>query len=331
MLRPRPLPSAGGGGAARTGYTRQVSARIQVELEGRTLSLSNLDKVLYPATGTTKGEIIDYYRRIAPVLLPHLADRPVTLRRFPDGVEGESFYEKNAPRHRPDWVATVALASPGSTKGRQRIDYAVICDLPTLVWAANLAAVELHVPMWRVQPERSARDSDLLVFDLDPGEGAGLVDCARVALQVNATLSRGLHCYPKTSGSKGLQLYVPLAGDQPWQAVEGYARAVAAELESRGAGVVSVMRRDLRRGKVLVDWSQNNPAKTTVSPYSLRAREEPWVSTPVSWEEVERAAGGDAEGLRFHPAQVLDRVEREGDLFAPLLAGRRRGRVPAGG
>jgi bifunctional non-homologous end joining protein LigD len=300
------------------------STKVAVAVDGRELTLSNLHKVLYPEVGFTKGEVIDYYSRIAPVLLPHLADRPLTLKRYPDGVDGKSFFEKNSPSHRPDWVRVVELASPGSTKNRDTINYTVIDGLPSLVWAANLATLELHTPMWRVGPRGAVRNPDLLVFDLDPGAPATIVECCQVALLVRGRLAAdGLSAYPKTSGSKGLQLYVPLDAKRPWEDVHAYSRTVADALAGAHNGlVVSNMKRDLRGGKVLVDWSQNNGAKTTVSVYSLRARAHPTVSTPLTWDEVE--AGAEGAPLVFAAGEVLDRVEEMGDLFAPLLEGGQR-------
>jgi bifunctional non-homologous end joining protein LigD len=293
--------------------------RVTVEVDGRRLSLSNLDKVLYPDTGFTKGEVIDYYSRIAPVLLPHLADRPLTFKRYPEGVEAEPFFQKNAPSHAPEWVRTVPLPTPGSTKSRAVTTYAVVCELATLVWAANLATIELHVPMWKVGRDGAAAPPDLMVYDLDPGPPATIVECCEVARLIRAALGEeGLSAWPKTSGSKGLQLYVPLVPGRPWQDVHGYARRLAERLErDRPDLVVSNMKKALRRGKVLVDWSQNNAAKTTVAVYSLRARAAPTVSTPVTWAEVEDCRSPD--DLRFTSAEVLARVEEVGDLFAPLL------------
>jgi bifunctional non-homologous end joining protein LigD len=302
--------------------------RVTVTVEDRTLTLSNLDKVLYPATGFTKGEVIDYYTRIAPVMLPYIESRPLTLKRYPDGVEGKSFFEKNAPSHTPDWIPKVRLPTPGSTKDRDTIDFVVAHELPTIVWAANLAALELHVPMWRVGPRGKVFNPDLLVFDLDPGAPATVVECCEVALLLRERLrADGLSAYPKTSGSKGMQLYVPLDAKSPWEDVHGYAKLLARDLtESHKDLVVWQMKKDLRGGKVLVDWSQNNSAKTTVAVYSLRAREAPTVSTPISWDEVE---GCDRpEQLRFTAPEVLDRVTHLGDLFAHALDG--SGSIPAG-
>ena len=300
--------------------------KVAVEVEGRTLTLSNLDKVLYPEVGFTKAEVIDYYTRIAPYLLPHVANRPLTFKRYPDGVEGKFFFEKNAPSHAPEWVPRVTLPSPGSTKNRTTINYAVMNDLPTLVWAANLAALEFHVPMWRVNLRARSdatrtRNPDLLVFDLDPGPPASIVECCQVAQRVREVLDAdGLTGYPKTSGSKGLQLYVPLDAKRPWDDVHTYARELAQRLEKEHPElVVWNMKKELRTGKVLVDWSQNNPAKTTIAVYSLRARPAPTVSTPVTWDEVEACA--DPTDLRFTSADVLARVDDLGDLFAPCLDG----------
>lgn len=296
------------------------SQKVAVEVEGRQLTLSNLDKVLYPEVHFTKAQVLDYYTRIAPVLLPHLRGRPATFKRYPDGVDGKFFFEKNAPKHAPDWVRTVELASPGSTKNRETINYVVIDDLPTLVWAANLAALELHVPMWRVGPRGAAKGADTLVFDLDPGPPATIVECCAVAQILREALDTdGLTAYPKTSGSKGLQLYVPVKpvdAERTWS----YARALAQRLENEHPKlVVFKMEKALRPGKVLVDWSQNSPTKTTVAPYSLRARPLPTASTPVTWEEVEGCRA--PEDLRFTADEVLDRVSEYGDLLAPLLEG----------
>jgi bifunctional non-homologous end joining protein LigD len=287
----------------------------------RELTLSNLSKVLYPETGFTKGQVIDYYTRIAPVMLPHLKNRPFTFKRYPDGVEGKFFFEKNAPKHRPSWVKTVQLPSPGSTKNRTTIDYALTNDLPTLVWAANLATLEMHVPMWRVDGKGKPKNPDTMVFDLDPGPPATIVECCQVALLLSEVLEAdGLDVYPKTSGSKGMQLYVPLAGRNPWEDVHAYSRDVAEKLESEHPElVVSNMKKDLRGGKVLVDWSQNNAAKTTICVYSLRARPRPTVSTPITWDEVE--ACEQPEDLVFVSGDVLARVEEHGDLFEPVLHG----------
>ncbi|MGQ0468200.1 MAG: non-homologous end-joining DNA ligase [Sporichthyaceae bacterium] len=289
--------------------------RVTVEVLGRQLSLSNLDKVLYPDAGFTKGEVIDYYTRIAPVMLPHLADRAATRIRFPDGVAGNSFFEKNAPTHTPDWVRTATLPVPGSTKNREEIAYVVVDELPTLVWLANLAALELHVHQWRLDGDAPG-PADRLVLDLDPGEPAGLQECAWVALLLREELA-GLDPLVKTSGSKGLQLYVGLA-PTPSDEVSAWAKDLAVRMEATHRSlIVHRMEKAVRGGKVLIDWSQNAGAKTTVAPYSLRARPQPTVSTPVDWDEVEQAAGG--APLRFTAPEVLDRVADRGDLFEPLL------------
>lgn len=291
-------------------------SRITVEVEGRKLVLSNLDKVLYPAAGFTKAQVIDYYQRIAPMLLPHIAGRPVTIKRYPDGVDGKFFFQKNAPSH-PDWVPTARLPSPGSTKSRDTIEYILGGDLPTLIWAANLAALELHTPMWRYP---LVGQPDLLVFDLDPGPPATIVQCCTVALLLKPLLTDlGLEPVAKTSGGKGLQLYAVIAKLSSDDA-SAMAKDLAERLENDEPDlVVSRMTRALRPGKVLIDWSQNNAAKTTVAPYSLRAREQPTVSTPVSWDEVESCKR--PADLTFTAEDVLTRVEANGDLFAATTVG----------
>ncbi|GAA3576734.1 hypothetical protein GCM10022419_067380 [Nonomuraea rosea] len=286
--------------------------KVPVKVDGRELTLSNLDKVLYPDYGFTKAEVIDYYSRIGPVLLPHLQGRPLTVKRYPNGVNGQFFFEKNAPEHTPSWVRRVNLPAPGSTKNRESIDFAVIGDLPALVYYANLAALELHVPQWRVDEEGRALPPDTLVFDLDPGPPATIVECCRVALMLREVLkSEGLTARPKTSGNKGMQLYAD------WDCREepsAYAKRLAQLLEKEHPReVVSVMTKKARPGKVFIDWSQNNPAKTTVAPYSLRAREQPTVSTPLLWKEVEGCER--PEDLVFTAPDVLARVEKRGDLF----------------
>jgi bifunctional non-homologous end joining protein LigD len=306
-----------------------VPASVQVG--ERRLVVSNLEKILYPETGFTKGQVLDYYARVASVLLPHVAGRPLTRKRYPNGVEGASFFEKNAPRGTPDWVRTVRLPVPGSTKNRDTVDYVVADDLATLVWLANLAALELHVPQWRVGPDGGVLPADLLVFDLDPGPPASVVDCCEVAVAIrDVAADDGLVLYPKTSGSKGLQLYAPLRPTASDDARE-YARRLALRLEKeRPDHVVSDMTKSLRHGKVLIDWSQNVAAKTTVAPYSLRARARETVSTPVTWDEV--AACRTPDDLTFVAREVLDRVETRGDLHADLvsLPMAKRGRLPGG-
>ncbi len=283
-----------------------------VEIEGRRLPLSNLDKVLYPATGTTKAEVIDYYARIAPVMVPHLDDRGVTLRRFPNGVDAGSFFEKRCPGHRPPWVAT--RRGPGDRDGD--IHYCCLDSTPALVWAANMAALEIHAPMARSDIETPT----MVVFDLDPGEPATIEQCADVALDIRHVLDGfGLAGAPKTSGSKGMQVYVPLnTSGVTHEAASAFALAVAQLLErARPDDVTSNMKKALRVGKVLVDWSQNSRHKTTIAPYALRARPRPTVSTPVTWPEVEAAAGG--APLSFEAPDVLARVAAHGDLFADTL------------
>ena len=282
-----------------------ASARLEVDVEGRRLSLSNLSKVMYPATGFTKGELIDYYTRVAPALLPHLRDRPLTLKRYPNGVESPHFYEKNRPSHAPDWVRSEEVAG---------IRYVVCDDLPTLVWLANLADLELH-------PSLSlAGDIDrptVMAFDLDPGEPAGLAECCEVALLLREALAAlGLESFAKTSGSKGIQVYVPLNTEVDYDSgTKPLSRALARLLESRHPKlIVSQQRKELRRGKVLIDWSQNDEHKTTVCVYSLRARERPTVSAPLEWAELD-----DPDRLVFEAGDVLERVELRGDLFAPVV------------
>lgn len=282
-----------------------------VDVDGIAVRLSNLDKVLYP-DGFTKGEVIDYYSRIAPVLLPHLTARPCTFVRFPNGVGGGSFFTKNAPKGTPDWVRTVRLPAPGSTQNRDEIDYVIVDDLATLVWAANLAALEMHVPQWRVGPRGGAQAADLVVVDLDPGAPATIVECCRLAVQIRDEL--GETAVAKTSGSKGLQVYARWPGGDSRNAMRDLARRLE---QASPELVVSRMAKELRPGKVLLDWSQNNPAKTTIAPYSLRGRDRPTVSTPLTWEEV-RGCQSPAD-LVFTATDVLPRMQQFGDLFAPLL------------
>ena len=294
-----------------------------VEVEGHRLTLSNLTKVLYPATGTTKAEVIDYYARVAPVMVPHLEDRGVTLRRFPDGVEGGSFFEKRCPGHRPRWMRTIS--GPGDRTGP--IGYCCLDSAAALVWAANMAALEIHAPMARSDIETPT----MVVFDLDPGEPADIVSCADVALDIRHVLDGlGLVGLPKTSGSKGMQVYVPLnTPGVTHEAASGFAQAIAQLLErARPGDVVSNMNKALRRNKVFVDWSQNSRHKTTIAPYSLRARPHPTASTPLTWDEVEACAGGTR--IAFEAEDVLDRLEDHGDLFAETLTLRQRLPEPQG-
>jgi len=291
---------------------------VLVDVDGRRLRLSNLDKVLYPDAGFTKGQVINYYSRIAPLLVPHLADRPVTLRRWPDGVTGPPFYEKNAARTAPDWMRTVRVETPGSTRGHETLDFVLLGDLPSLVWSANMAALELHIPQWTVDEDGARRTPDLLVFDLDPGPPATIVECCAVALRLREVLAEdGLDAYAKTSGSKGMQLYAAVSTDAAEQ-TSAYAKAVAERLAAEQPGlIVARMAKNLRPRKVFIDWSQNNPYKTTIAPYSLRGRPSPTVSTPVTWDEVERCRH--AGDLTFTADDVLNRVTEHGDLLAPLL------------
>jgi bifunctional non-homologous end joining protein LigD len=285
-----------------------------VEIDGRQLKLSNLDKVLYPEAGFTKGEVIDYYARVAAVMVDHVGDRGVTLRRFPNGVESQSFFEKRCPSHRPEWVP-VAIG-PGDRVGD--IGYCRLDSRPALVWAANMAALEIHAPMARCD---DIDTPTMVVFDLDPGAPADIHDCCEVALWIRETLAAvDLAVWPKTSGSKGLQLYLPVnAPGLTHEQASSFALAVAQALEKHhGDRVLSNMNKARRGGKVFIDWSQNSRHKTTVAPYSLRARPQPTVSTPVTWEEVEACADGD-DDLVFDAADVLDRVAEHGDLFAEVL------------
>lgn len=288
-----------------------------LEVGGQTIEVTNLDKILYPETGFTKGDVINYYIAIAPVLLPHTRDRALTLKRYPNGVTGPFFYEKNCPAHRPPWVKT----TPVWNEGKEReMNFCLANDLPTLVWAANLADLEIHTALARSrQPERPTA----LVFDLDPGAPADIVQCCEAAVVLRKMLAAdGLESFPKTSGSKGLQIFAPLNTSVTFEQTKSCAHAVAQRLEkAQPDTVVSKMQRALRRGKVLVDWSQNDTHKTTVCVYSLRAKPRPTVSTPLSWDEVEKCAKKrGAALLSFAPDQALKRVEKHGDFFEPLLS-----------
>jgi bifunctional non-homologous end joining protein LigD len=283
-----------------------ASRRVEVQVEERRLSLSNLDKVMYPAVGFTKGQVIDYYTRIAPALLPHLRDRPLTMKRYPDGVQGQFFYEKRTPSHAPDWVRREQVG---------KIEYIVCDDLPTLVWLANMADLELHPSLSLVDDiDRPA----VMAFDLDPGPPAGIPECCEVAFILRDALSQiGLESFAKTSGSKGIQVYVPLNVDgvDYDHGSKALSHALARHLEAQHPKlIVSQQRKDLRKGKVLIDWSQNDENKTTVCVYSLRARERPTVSTPLRWEELD-----DPGALVFEASDVLERVEEHGDLYAPVV------------
>jgi len=287
-----------------------AATRVEVDVQGHRLSLSNLDKVLYPAVGFTKGQVIDYYTRIAPAVLPHLRNRPLTLKRYPNGVDEGHFYEKQAPSHRPEWVEVAPIELRSKT-----INFVLCNDLPTLVWLANLADLELH-------PSLSLADDinrpSVMAFDLDPGPGTGLPECCEVAFLLRDALGQlGLECFPKTSGSKGIQVYVPLNTDDVDydHGSKRLSHALARHLEAQHPKlIVSQQKKELRKGKVLIDWSQNDEHKTTVGVYSLRARERPTVSTPLEWHELERP-----EELVFEAGDVLERVAEHGDLFAPVV------------
>src|SRR5580658_549095 len=287
-----------------------------IEVQGKQLKLSNLEKVLYPATGFTKQQVIDYYVRIAPAMVPQLAERPLTRKRYPNGVDAEFFYEKNAPQHRPDWVKTAPI---WSERNRRTIHYILADDLATLVWLANLAAIELHPSL---SLAKDITCPTMMVFDLDPGAPANIVQCCQVGLWLREIFEHfGLQSFPKTSGSKGLQVYVPLNTPTNYESTKTFAHALAQLLEHDHLDmVVSDMKKTVRTGKVFVDWSQNDEHKTTIAVYSLRARERPTVSTPVTWGEVERTLKKkDANLLVFEARQTVSRVEKLGDLFAPVL------------
>ena len=290
---------------------------VEVQIEGRTLKLTNLDKVLYPVPGFTKAQVIDYYTRVAPALLPHLRGRPLTLKRYPNGVDAEYFFEKNCPKHRPPWVQTTAVWSWGNDRW---MDYCVVDDLPTLVWVANLASLELHTSL---SIGKKIEQPQTMVFDLDPGPPADIVDCCRVGLWVRDLFAEnGMQCFAKTSGSKGLQLYVPLNTPVDYTRTKEVSKGIALHFEREHPDlVVHRQSKELRGGKILIDWSQNDQYKTTVNVYSLRAREQPTVSTPVTWDEVQACMEAeDASLLRFTYDQVLERIDRLGDLFEPVLS-----------
>lgn len=292
-----------------------MSAPTIVEVEGRKLKLTNLDKVLYPTTGFTKGQVIDFAVRIAPILLPHLAGRALTMKRYPEGVDHEYFFEKNAPMHRPDWVKTTPIWSDSN---HRTVHYILANDLSTLVWIANLASIELH-PSLSLATDIAM--PTMIVFDLDPGSPANIVQCAQVGLWVREVFDHfGLQSFPKTSGSKGMQIYIPLNTKTSYEQTKSFANAIARLLEQEHPElVVSDMKKAVRTNKVFVDWSQNDAHKTTISVYSLRAREHPTVSTPITWDEVEQALKKkDAEHLVFEAKDVLARVEKMGDLFEPV-------------
>ena len=290
-----------------------ASSKVTVEVDGQRLALSNLDKVLYPDTGFTKGEVIDYYVAVADALLPHVAERPLTRKRWPNGTSAASFFEKNTPRGTPSFVSTAFLPEHGD----DGVEYVVADSLATLVWLANLAALELHVPQWKVDDEGSPLDADLVVFDLDPGPPADIIDCCNVALALRQLLEvDGLTAYAKTSGNKGAQLYVPIE-PAPSTQTSAYAKAQAEKLEAALPDLVlSSMDKRARTGKVFIDWSQNNAAKTTVAAYSLRGVSRPTVSTPLTWDEVAEASVADQ--LTFEAADVVRRLDDHGDLLADV-------------
>ena len=292
-----------------------MSNKATLDIHGRKVDVTNLDKVFYPKTGFTKGNIIDYYVRISPVLLPHLKDRAINLKRYPDGVEGFFFYEKNAPAHRPKWIKTTKV--PKDSGGE--INYCVMNDLPALVWAANLADLEMHTFLHKAP---ALQRPTTLAFDLDPGAPADILECGQIGLWLKSIFdSLGMASFPKTSGSKGLQVYIPLNTATNYDKTKAFALEMALVLESKyPEKVVSRMQKTLRSGKVLVDWSQNDDKKTTVNAYSLRAKEHPTVSTPVTWEEVATAVlKKNAHLLTFESEQVFQRVAKSGDLFSDVL------------
>jgi bifunctional non-homologous end joining protein LigD len=284
--------------------------RVEVRVGERSLSLSNLDKVLWPETGFTKGQLIDYYSRIAAVMVPHLTRRPITLRRWPNGVAGQSFFEKNCPSHKPPWVKSVPMGD---------VNYCLIDEPAAVVWIANLAAIEIH-PSLAQAPDLEVPTA--AVFDLDPGAPADVITCAEVAFILRDALDRlGLQAWPKTSGSKGIQVYVPLNSGAGYDRVKPFAQAIAQLLERDHPDlIVSVMEKSRRKKKVFIDWSQNTASKTTVAVYSVRALDNPSVSTPITWDELDNAlSANDASLLRFGPEEALERVDRHGDLHSPVL------------
>ena len=299
-----------------------MADEVHVEVDGRTLKLSNLDKVLYPQTGTTKGEVLNYYAQVAPVLLPHVADRAVTRIRWPNGTAKPSFFEKNAPAGAPSWLRIAKVpttGSRGSSRNGDELHFPVIDGLASLTYLVNLASLELHVHQWKVGKNGRPKNPDRLVIDLDPGDGAGLGECAQVALLVRDRLAQeSLHCLPVTSGSKGLHLYADLPGRKNADEVRDWVHTIAEELEKEHPKLMlSQMTKARRSGKVFFDWSQNTRAKTTISPYSLRGRDRPTVAAPRTWDEIEAGADDalELDQLRFE--EVLERVEEQGDLFRP--------------
>ena len=296
-----------------------MASSRQVEVDGRELKLTNLDKVLYPKASFAKGEVVDYYAKVAPAIVPHLSGRAVTLRRFPEGVEDldAAFFEKRCPKHRPKWVKTTRVKA-GPHAGY--IDFCVCDGLPTLVWMAQLAAIELHPSL---SLGKKHEQPTVVAFDLDPGPPAEILDCSRVALRLRELLDQlELECFAKTSGSKGMQLYVPLNTATTYEETRPFAQAIARLIAKQAPDEVlaKMGKKTDRSGKVFIDWYQNNERKTTISVYSLRARERPTASTPLSWKEIERAVEkDDPDSLVFEAGEVLKRVEKHGDLFAPVL------------
>jgi bifunctional non-homologous end joining protein LigD len=297
---------------------------VAVVVDGRRLTLGNLDKVMYPATGTTKGEVLNYYAKVAPYLLPHLADRPVTRIRWPNGTNGQSFFEKNLPAGAPGWLHSVELPTSGSRSqsASGTLRYPVVRDTADLTYLVNLASLELHVPQWRIDADGRPRNPDRLVIDLDPGTPAGLRECSVLALLVRTRLADvGLSSAPVTSGSKGMQLYAALPGEQDSDAIRDIAREIAQDLSKlRPELVVWRMTKSLRPGKVLLDWSQNTAAKTTIAPYSLRGKEAPYVAAPRTWAEVERGADKPGAMRQLDMDDVLARLDSDGDGFAAALS-----------
>jgi bifunctional non-homologous end joining protein LigD len=296
---------------------------VMVDVDGRTLKISNLAKVLYPESGTTKGEVLHYYAQVAPILLPHMQDRAVTRIRWPDGTASNKFFEKNLPNGAPKWLRSVTVTSTGSRGGGDRITYPLVDDTAGLTYLANLASLELHVHQWKFAANHRPKHPDRMVIDLDPGAPAGLGQCCQVALLVRDRLeARGLSCAPVTSGSKGLHLYAALPGDLAAEEVRDQAQEVAQELtEERGDLVVWKMTKTLRPGKVFLDWSQNTAAKTTITPYSLRGRGRPYVAAPRTWDEIEAGAEDAEEIEHLLLDEVLARIESDGDIFGDLLQG----------
>jgi len=298
---------------------KPTSNVVDVVVDGRRLQLSNLDKILYPATETTKGEVLNYYARVAPFLLPHLADRPVTRIRWPHGTGGPSFFEKNLPQGAPSWLHSVAVPTSGSrsTSGNDTIHYPVVRDTADLTYLVNLASLELHVPQWRFDADGQPSNPDRLVIDLDPGTPAGLHECAQLALLVRDRLEGiGLATAPVTSGSKGMQLYAGLPGEQDSDTIRDITREIAQDLTRLQPGlVVWKMTKTLRPGKVLLDWSQNVAAKTTITPYSLRGKDAPFVAAPRTWAEVERGAEKRDTLRQLDMDDVLARIDSDGDIF----------------